>query len=177
VIHRLLASANAAARRLGQPAVGTGHLLLALLHDETCAATVLLRELGVDPSPLARSLESKLSEEAPETIDGPVRFGPGATLDGNRTEEFVRAGTVVRLPQDPNRLPQTVPLKRSLERAVAEAQAMGPSRELPDSGGLAAAVGTEHVLLALMIHGGGVASTLNRAGVDAVRVRAKVAGD
>jgi hypothetical protein len=63
-------------------------------------------------------------------------------------------------------------LKRSIERAMAEARTIGPSRELLDDGGTAAEVGTEHLLLGLLLHGSGVASTLlNSAGIDAVRVR------
>jgi len=168
--------AQSEARRLGQPAVGTGHLFLALLQDEACTAAVLLRELGVDRSALSHSLESKLSEAATEAVDGPVRSHAGVTLDENRMEELVRAGKIFRLPHDPNRLPQTTPLKRSIERAIAESKNIGPSRELPCSGEAAPEIGTEHLLLGLLLHGDGVASSvLHSAGIDADLVRGKIA--
>jgi ATP-dependent Clp protease ATP-binding subunit ClpA len=143
-----LEAANREAQRLGQSAVGVGHLLLALLRDETCAATALLREVGVDPSRLRQSLGPRLpTEERADTVLLPAAF----TMGGNRIENPGRAGQVVRLPQDTERLPQTAALEQSIEWALEEAGMIGPTRELLPGGTGPADVGTEHLLLGLLL--------------------------
>jgi ATP-dependent Clp protease ATP-binding subunit ClpA len=175
---RALATANREAQRFRQSAVGTGHLLLALLQDETCTATVLLRSLGADTFRMRQSLESQLPEAAMEEPLGADPLPAGFTIDEKRVEELVRAGAVVRLPPDPGRLPQTATLKRSFEQAIAAAQEIGPSQELlPGRAGVAEA-GTAHLLLGILLQGGGAASRiLGSAGVDAAAVRDQLGRD
>jgi ATP-dependent Clp protease ATP-binding subunit ClpA len=170
-----LAMANREAQRLRLATVGTGHLLLALLQDETCTATVLLRGLGADTSRLRQVLESRLPEAPTEELPGPNPLPAGLTIDEERIEELVRAGTIVRLPPDPTRLPQTATLKRSIEQAIAAAREVGPSQELLPGGAGVAEAGTAHLLLGILLQGGGSASSiLGSAGVDAVAVRGQL---
>ena len=167
-----LATANREARRLHQAAVGTGHLLLAMLQEETCTATVLLRRLGADTPRLRQSLESQLPEAPTEEPLGTDPLPAGFTIDEKRSEELVRAGTIVRLRPDPTRLPQTATLKRSIEQAMVAAREIGPSQELLPGGAGVAEAGTAHLLLGILLQGGGSASrVLGRAGIDAVAVR------
>jgi ATP-dependent Clp protease ATP-binding subunit ClpA len=167
-----LATANGEAQRFRQAAVGTGHLLLALLQDETCTATFLLRSLGADTSRLRQSLQSQLPEAPTEEPLGANPLPAGFTIDEKRVEELVRAGTIVHLPPDPTRLPQTATLKRSIEQAMAAAREFGPSQELLPSGAGFAEAGTAHLLLGILLQGRGSASrVLESAGVDAVAVR------
>jgi ATP-dependent Clp protease ATP-binding subunit ClpA len=167
-----LARANREAQHFRQAAVGTGHLLLALLQDETCAATVLLRSLGADTSHLRQLLESQLPEAPTHEPLGEDPLPAGFTIDEKHVEELVRAGRIVRLPPGPTRLPQTATLKRSIERAMAAARELGPSRELLPGGTGVAEAGTAHLLLGILLQGGGPASRiLGSAGVNAVAVR------
>jgi ATP-dependent Clp protease ATP-binding subunit ClpA len=167
-----LATANREAQRFHQAAVGTGHLLLALLQDETCTATVLLRSLGADMSRLRQSLESQLPEAPTEEPLGADPLPAGFTIDEKRVEELVQASTIVRLRPDPTRLPQTATLKRSIEHAMAAAREIGPSQELLPGGAGVAEAGTAHLLLGILLQGGGSASrVLGSAGIDAVAVR------
>ncbi len=171
---RSLKAANHEARRLGQPAVGTGHLLRALLCDEACAAFELLRGAGVEAMRLLPPLDSRVQDLATE---GPVgtHGAPEGAFDERRIDELVRSGRVVRLHHDPDRLPQTAALKRAIERAIEEARRLGPSRESPAGGAGVADVGTEHLLLGLLVGGEGAAGkVLERAGVDAARVRGQI---
>lgn len=174
-----LATANREAQRLRQAAVGTGHLLLALLQDETCKATVLLRSLGADTSCLRQLLESQLRGAPTEEPLGADPLPAGFTIDEKRLEELVRAGTIVRLPPDPTRLPQTATLKRGIEQAMAAAaREIGPSQELLPGGTGVAEVGTGHLLLGMLLAGGGAASRiLGSAGVDAAAVREQLGRD
>jgi ATP-dependent Clp protease ATP-binding subunit ClpA len=167
-----LATAIREAHRLRHAAVGTGHLLLALLRDETCTATVVLRSLGADTSRLYQSLASQLPEAPAEEPLGRDPLPAGIAIDAKRAEELVRAGTVVRLPPGPPRLPQTATLKRGIEQALAAAREVGPSQELLPGGAGVAEVGTAHLLLGILLQGSGSASRiLGSAGVDAVTVR------
>jgi hypothetical protein len=169
---RAVKDANREAQRHRQAAVGTSHLLLSLLQDETCGATALLREVGADVPRLRQSLESKLSQAAAEEPLGTDPLPAWLTLDEKRIEELVRAGKVIVLPPEPGRLPQTSALKRSIERAIEESRKRGTSREALPGGAGPADVGTEHLLLGLLLQGNGAASTaLASAGVDAVRVQ------
>jgi ATP-dependent Clp protease ATP-binding subunit ClpA len=171
-----LEAANREAQRLHHEAVNTGHLLLSLLQDATCAATGLLRDVGADTSRLRQSLESQLPEAATEEMVRSIPLPAGFTIDEKRIEELVRAGKVVRLPHDPGRLPQTDAVKRCIERAIEESRKTGPSRELLPGGAGAADVGTEHLLLGLLLRGGEVAGkVLGPAGVDAIKVGNRVA--
>ena len=168
---RVLTAASREARRLGQPAVGTGHLLRALLLEEACSASELLRGAGVEAMRLLASLDSRVHDFATE---GP--FGtPEAAIDERRIEALVRSGRVVRLAHDPDRLPQTAALKRAIEATIEEARRIGPSREpLPGEAGFAD-VGTEHMLLGLLTVGDAVAGkVLERTGIDAMRVRERI---
>ena len=61
----VLADAANAARRLRQEAVGTEHLLLALLAERTLAAT--LEVLGVEPRLLRQRMEAALPPGSPRT--------------------------------------------------------------------------------------------------------------
>lgn len=171
---RVLKSASREARHLGQPAVGTGHLLRALLCDEACAASELLRGAGVEATQLLPFLDSLVHDLATEEPVGTLE-SPAGAINERRIEALVRSGRVVRLAYDPDRLPQTAALKRAIERAIEEAGRLGPSREPPPGGAGVADVGTEHVLLGLLACGeGGAGKVLERAGVDAVRVREQI---
>jgi hypothetical protein len=58
----IVEAAQTAARRQAKPAVGTEHLVLALL-DAECAAGAALRELGLDAASWAREIEELRPEE------------------------------------------------------------------------------------------------------------------
>src|SRR4051794_9999580 len=173
-IGRALKAASREARHLGQPAVGTGHLLRALLCDDACAAAELLKGAAVEATRLLASLDSRGHDLATEEPPGTPEAPEGA-FDERRIEALVRSGRVVRLTHDPDRLPQTAALKRAIERAIEEARRLGPSREPPPGGAGVADVGTEHVLLGLLAGGEGAAGkVLERAGVEAARVREQI---
>src|SRR5262245_58058371 len=104
---RAIEAADREARRLGWSAVGMEHLLLALLRDETCTATALLRDEGADPSRLHQRLESRLAKAAAEERAGTRPLPAGSTIGANRIGDPVRAGQVVHLPPVPERLPRT----------------------------------------------------------------------
>src|SRR5690349_21684207 len=124
---RALKTANREARRLGQPAVATGHLFRALLCDAACAASGLLQGAGVEAARLLLSLDSWMhdlaTEEHADTPDAP----PEGALDERRIDDLVRSGIAIRLAHDPDRLPQTTALKRTIELAMEEARQFGPS--------------------------------------------------
>src|SRR4051794_17945582 len=142
---RVLKAASREARRLGRPAVGTGHLLRALLCDRACAAFELLQMAGDEVAKLLASSDFGMHDLATEGPIGTFDVAEGA-IDRRRIDDLVRSGRAVRLPHDPDRLPQTAALKRAIERAIEEARRIGPSRE-PLSGEAGVAdVGTEHML-------------------------------
>lgn len=171
---RVLKAASRAARHLGEPAVGTGQLLRALLCDEACAASELLRDAGVEATGLLPFLDFRVHDL---TTEGPVSTSevPEGAIDERRIEALVRSGRIVSLAHDPDRLPQTAALKRAIERTIEEARRLGPSREPLPGGAGVADIGTEHVLLGLLASGEGSAGkALERAGVDADRVREQI---
>ncbi|MCI8422326.1 MAG: ATP-dependent Clp protease ATP-binding subunit [Lawsonibacter sp.] len=57
--------ATQASRRLGQRAVNSEHLLLGLLGEKACGAVRLLRDCGVDPEELRRTVNASLGGEEP----------------------------------------------------------------------------------------------------------------
>src|SRR4051794_35782085 len=99
-----LKTANREAHRLGHPAVGTGHLLWALLRIEDCAASGLLRRIGVEAMNSLPSLDSLEHDLATEELVGTPVSPPDGAIDELRIDALVRSGRVVRLVQDPNRL-------------------------------------------------------------------------
>jgi hypothetical protein len=171
---RALKAANREARRLGQPAVTTGYLLRALLCDEACAACGLLRGAWNEAMRSLLSLDSARRDFETEEPVGSLG-AIGVAIDERRIDELIRSGRALRLAHDPDRLPQTAALKRSIELAIEEARRIGPSRE-PLAGGAAVAdVGTEHLLLGLLAVVDGVAGrVLERMGVDATGVRQQI---
>jgi ATP-dependent Clp protease ATP-binding subunit ClpC len=57
-------NASAVARQLGNAAIGTEHLLLAILQETDTSAIKVLEELGVDPDELRRTTLRKIEETA-----------------------------------------------------------------------------------------------------------------
>ena len=59
-LDRILASATAIAARYGNRHIGTEHLFFAIVSDESCAAAILLRALGVENTTLRDDLTRDL---------------------------------------------------------------------------------------------------------------------
>jgi ATP-dependent Clp protease ATP-binding subunit ClpA len=148
---RALDAANRDARRLRQSAVGTGHLLLSLLRDGTCAATALLRDMGPDPSQLCQLLEAQRAQVMGKEMDRTTPTPVGSPVHEGGIAEATCVGNVVHPPQEPNLLPLTAALRQAMELALEEARKMGPSQESLADGSGAADIGTEHVLLGLLL--------------------------
>jgi ATP-dependent Clp protease ATP-binding subunit ClpA len=148
---RALDAANRDARRLRLPAVGTGHLLWSLLCDETCTATALLRDGGPDPSQLRQLMKPHLPRASAEEMAGTAPMDAGTPIAESGIAEPTRVAKDFRTQQDANPLPHSPALRRSLELALEEARRMGPSRELLADESRVAEVGTEHLLLGLLL--------------------------
>jgi ATP-dependent Clp protease ATP-binding subunit ClpA len=140
---QVVVGAQAAARRLGDDHIGTEHLLLGLLTEDTGLAAAVLAGLGVTTAAAERELAGRRTR--------PGRLGPvdaealqaiGIDLEAirRRAEETFGAGALERVTrQRRGRLPFTTPAKRALEASLREARALGHNY-----------LGSEHLLLGLL---------------------------
>jgi hypothetical protein len=127
--HKVVQLANQEAHRLGHEYIGTEHLLLGLIKEDTGVAAEVLRSLNVDLRVVRMEVE---------------KIG-AARLD---------MATMGKLPATPL-------ARRVVESAIEEAVYLGVGT-----------VGTEHLLLALLLQEDGVASqVLRNLGVSAGMVR------
>ena len=165
--------ADSEAQRSGHGAVDIAHILLSFLHDETCSASVVLHTIGVNTLHLRRLLEAQLSQEVREESSGGDRLFAKTTIDEKRVEGLIKEGKVFRIPKDTNRHPQTPALKRSVERAIALAEEIGPSQEPLAEGSSMAEVGTGHWLLGIL-ENAALRTILATIGVDVVAIRDQV---
>lgn len=156
------------ARRLGHDHIGPEHLLLAVLADDTTAATVL-RELGADHDRLEQALATLGSGDAEALgtigidLDAVRRhaeasFGPGA-LDGppRRRRGFLRRRAI-------DHIPFTTGAKESLKDSLRQALALQHTE-----------IGVEHLVLGLLAQDTAPAArTLDRLGVRPAAVRERL---
>jgi DNA-binding transcriptional regulator YhcF (GntR family) len=73
-VKRVLYYAREEAGRLKHPYVGTEHILLALIRDETGVAARMLANLGVDGSELRREIEEGVKEGTAEPVRGSLPY-------------------------------------------------------------------------------------------------------
>lgn len=174
----VVVGAQAEARSLGHGWIGTEHLLLAALADESSGVSAALRGLGLD----AARVRAQVLAEVGAGVDDETalrdlgidldavrqrveqRFGPGA-LDAplpRRRRGLIRRRRRHRVPcgAPTGHIPFTPRAKKSLELALREALAQR-SREIR----------TTHLVLGLMSEEGLAARVVTRLGVrpDAVR--------
>jgi ATP-dependent Clp protease ATP-binding subunit ClpA len=169
------------ASTLGHPAIGSEHLLLALIDERAGASSALLREAGLDQErvrgEVAKLVASPFGPEDAEALRGvgvdldAVRaritesFGPGA-LESVRPP--ARRGLLRRRTSLRGHLPFSGPAKKSLELSLREATSRHDN-----------SIGSEHVLLGVLRQGGGGVAVLTGLGVDieALRSNAQAALD
>jgi ATP-dependent Clp protease ATP-binding subunit ClpA len=177
--------AQAEARDLRQPFVGTEHLLLAMIADETGPIPTALRDSGAEPAAVRDAIR-KRSRTSPAGTDptpdadaedaaalraigidlDAVRraieetFGPGA-LELCRPAEPKRRGLRRRL-SGGGHLPFTRRAKKVLELSLREAIRLKHNFIAP-----------EHILLGILRDGdGGASLALADAGIDVAKLRA-----
>ncbi len=98
---QVLERAEREARDRGYRHVGTEHLFLALLSDETFGATALLTDTGVDPEAVRRVVERAIPAASESPTDGPLEFTPMAArvVDDIAMEEARRFGDCELAPE------------------------------------------------------------------------------
>jgi ATP-dependent Clp protease ATP-binding subunit ClpA len=175
--------AQAQARQLGHPYIGTEHLLLALLEPEAAVAHAVLREAGMN------------ADKVREEIDRLIGPTPGVLTDEDsaalRTIGIDLRAVLDRLEQSlgPDALTRPLcppPRRGLLSRRLGSRSAstrsgprFGPrakkALELSLREALAlrhSYIGAEHILLGLLREGEGVAAqVLTNAGLDSGRLR------
>jgi ATP-dependent Clp protease ATP-binding subunit ClpA len=177
--------AQGEARSLGHGWIGTEHLLLAVLGDDTSDVTRALGALGLD----AGTVRTRLLQEVGTGLDDGTalrdlgidldavrqrveeRFGPGA-LDGrrgmSRRQRWRRwhtrsGGPSGSCPPGPGHIPFTRRAKKSLELSLREALAQ-QSKEIR----------VAHLMLGLMRADGLASGVVSRLGVEPDDVRQAV---
>ncbi|MDY6784726.1 MAG: ATP-dependent Clp protease ATP-binding subunit [Cyanobacteriota bacterium] len=112
-------NASAVARQLGNPAISTEHLLLAILQETDTAAIKVLEQLGVDPEELRRATLRKIEEtttvipaNAPQM--GSAQFGESASAQP-QLEQFSTNLTQLAAA---GQLDPVVGRDREIERAI-----------------------------------------------------------
>lgn len=175
----VVAGAQAHARQLGHPYIGTEHLLLALLGPGTGPAGAVLRRAGVEPGRVRDDID-RLIGTAPGVLTGKdaaalravgidleavvacveQSLGPDALASPSCPPP--RRGLLGRRPNRESASPRFGPrTKKVLELSLREALALRHS-----------SVGAEHILLALLRQGDGLAVTiLTDAGLDLHQLR------
>jgi len=168
---RSLALAQQEARGLGHNYLGTEHLLLGLLVEGDGVAARALDALGVAASEVRVRVEALIGRgpagpaQPPEA--GEARAAePGEARTPVEGEAEPAAAGEATLPETRQAItvPATPRTKKVLELALREAKRLGHNY-----------VGTEHLLLALVREGQGVAAmVLTRLGADPARVHEQV---
>jgi ATP-dependent Clp protease ATP-binding subunit ClpA len=168
---QVVTDAQAEARRLHHPYIGTEHLLLALLGQATTTPGRILVHHGLDHDRAAATLERLLGTAAPDPLDadlldkigidlGAVRekvvaaFGPGA-LD--RRTRGVRGPVTGHIPFSKR-------AKKVLELSLREALALKHNH-----------IADGHILLGMLREGEGLAAQIIAdAGIDFDTLRAEI---
>ena len=136
-------AAQGAARRLGDDHIGTQHLLLGLLAEDTGVAATVLADLGV----ITAAVEEELAARRPRpgrlgSADAEALQAIGIDLAAirRRAEETFGTGALERATRRPRgRLPLVTPAKRTLEASLRQARALGHNY-----------LGAEHILLGVL---------------------------
>jgi ATP-dependent Clp protease ATP-binding subunit ClpA len=171
--------AQAEARSLGHGWIGTEHLLLAVMADDTSPVSAALRSLGLDAARVREQVQVEVGAGVDDEtalrdlgidLDAvrrrvETRFGPGA-LDvppahrGRRRSRFGRRRRRLCSDAPSRHIPFTPRAKKALELALREALAQR-SKE----------IGATHLVLGLMREDGMAVRVVTRLGVrpDAVR--------
>ena len=156
-----LQTAEQLARQSGRHSVEPIHLLRALLARPDSMACRVLARLGVEPTAAERQLvaQAQASPLQPGDTSGAHPSQP----TGEQPAGFVQENAEPRGPSPQarvGRLPFTPQAKGIVERAAGEAQALGHRY-----------VGTEHLLLGILLAGGEAGQAVTNLGADASRVR------
>lgn len=163
-------AAQVEARGLSHRRIGTEHLLLGLLGDPGCAASVILGETGLTPqSTRIRIIElvdcRAVDADALERIGidlSKVRSAVEASFGEGALERAGGKGFSRRRP-----LPFSPKAKKVLELSLREALRLGDGH-----------IGSEHVLLGVLREGTGLAALLlAEAGVTHQAVSARISAD
>ena len=177
--------AQSEARSLGHGYIGTEHLLLGLLQEREGLAAQVLEGVGVTPDAVRAGVETVVGRGSAPADDSEAllaigidldavratveqAFGPGA-LDRapaprRRRRRARRPGCGGRVPVLGGHLPFTPRSKKALELSLREALRLGHNH-----------IGTEHILLALVSEGEGLAAAvLVRNGVALPDLRRRV---
>ena len=137
------------ARQMSHAYIGTEHILLGLLRAHDGLAARVLESLGVELETTRGEILRIIGEGPPE----------GVPRRGRRRSRECRGGTAGPVPFTPR-------AKKVLELALREARALGHNY-----------IGTEHVLLALVAEGEGVAAEiLDGLGADGEKIRGELMG-
>lgn len=185
---RAVVAAQDEARGLGHGWIGTEHLLLAVLADESSGVTRALRDLGLDVATVRQQVRAEVGAGIDDDtalrdlgidIDAvrrrvEERFGPGALDEPGlpkrrglgrirRISRLGRRRRTVPCGRPSGHIPFTPRAKKSLELALREAIA-GKSREIRAS----------HLVLGLMREDGLAAAVVTRLGVQPEAVRRAV---
>lgn len=152
----VVVQAQEESRALGHPFIGTEHLLLGLLTDEAGVGGTVLRSHGLTAAEIRESVQKAVGQCASPPLDADAlgsigidldqvrrkaekAFGPGALSRGRSRKGKGSAGHI----------PFTARAKKTLELSLREA--------VHRRDGF---IGTEHLLLALLREGEGLAALL-----------------
>ena len=92
---RVLTGADQAARRLQHPELGSEHLLLAMMGDESANGTLLLRQMGGDPRRVIEALERAYPPGTATTTQSLPLGTSAQRVLRSELERFARTGSLV----------------------------------------------------------------------------------
>ena len=156
------------ARRLGQPFIGTEHLLLGLLALPSGTAVQLLLSSAVD----VRALNRRIHEIVGDGLDADSLARVGIDLDHVRRTTELSFGpgaldNAINPTEHTGHLPLTRRTRSVIKQAAKARQRMGTSTVRP-----------AHLLLAIVNDGGGIAfTTMRETGLDVHRFRTAVTAE
>ena len=162
---RAIVLAQDEARSLGHNFLGTEHLLMGLIVEGEGVAGRTLTQLGLDAATVRADIDEIIGITARRASDSEVLRAIGIDLDeviSVASEAFGAERVTRAMVGAPGGQPAFVPrAKKVLELALREALSLGHNY-----------VGTEHILLAIVREGNGVAAQIlvkRTAGLDEVR--------
>ena len=101
-----------------KPLVGTEHLLLAVLGNNECYATKILRGLGVDLKTLTARTEQLIGPAEEEDSFSPARRERAEKLASDLSEELLQYGTDLSLKAREGKLDPVIGRRREIEKVV-----------------------------------------------------------